>query len=67
MGWRVLVVASDDDPLIDRQLELVKMFESNCLNLKTMLSKSGHHGIFASDPNKREEIFVVLDETLNDL
>ncbi|XP_021730482.1 carboxylesterase 1-like [Chenopodium quinoa] len=67
LGWRVMVVGCDGDPLLDRQVGLVKMLEEKGVIVKSMFSEGGHHGVFASDSSKRKMLFGVLEESLGNM
>ncbi|KAH7537944.1 hypothetical protein FEM48_Zijuj03G0146600 [Ziziphus jujuba var. spinosa] len=59
MGWRVFVAGCYGDPLIDRQMELVKMFEGKGIETVTYYSE-GNHGLEITEPSKAHYLFLAL-------
>ncbi|KAI9160891.1 hypothetical protein LWI28_012469 [Acer negundo] len=64
VGWKVLVTGYDGDPLIDRQIELVKIMEKKGIQVMRQFAKGGSHGAEFLDPFKYEEFFGLLKEFL---
>ncbi|XP_050387876.1 carboxylesterase 1-like [Argentina anserina] len=58
LGWRVLVTGSDGDPLVDRQIELVKMLEGKGVIVVSQFTEGGYHGAQDVEPSKAKEVFV---------
>lgn len=62
LGLWVLVVGCDGDPFFDKGAELAKLLEVKGVNVKTMFSEGGQHGMFVGavggDLSKR---LVLLD------
>lgn len=59
LGWRVFVAACHGDPLIDRQMELVKMLEGKGIETVTYYGE-GSHGLEITDPSKADALFRAL-------
>ncbi|KAF3433075.1 hypothetical protein FNV43_RR24177 [Rhamnella rubrinervis] len=59
MGLRAFVSACYGDPLIDRQMELVKMLEEKGVETVTYYCE-GSHGLEITDPSKAQDLFRVL-------
>ncbi|KAH9678022.1 putative carboxylesterase 120 [Citrus sinensis] len=58
LGWKVMVIGCDRDPLIDRQIELVRMMEHKEMQVVTHFQEGGYHGIEIIDPVKRKVLLV---------
>ncbi|KAF4364923.1 hypothetical protein F8388_020637 [Cannabis sativa] len=65
LGWRLLVVGCDGDPLIDRQVEFVEMLKKNGVDVVSQFSQGYYHGVEIVDPTKATELFVLLKQFLN--
>ncbi|XWS48367.1 hypothetical protein CRYUN_Cryun13aG0070200 [Craigia yunnanensis] len=62
LGWRVLVTGCDGDPLIDRQIGLVKMMEEKGVKVSSDFRAEGHHAVDFFQPDKAKALFLVLKE-----
>ncbi|KAI3944342.1 hypothetical protein MKW98_006503 [Papaver atlanticum] len=51
---RCLVIGFYGDPLIDRQIQLVKMLEENGVKVETCIAEGGFHGVALHDPKTLE-------------
>ena len=60
LGWKVLVIGCDGDPLIDRQIELVRMLEAKSVQVVGHFSVGGYHMVHVTDPSKAEALHAVL-------
>ncbi|KAL4604296.1 hypothetical protein ACB092_10G183200 [Castanea dentata] len=60
LGWRVLVIDCKGDPLIDRQIELVKMMEEKGLVVSSHFDEGGHHGVDLQDLSRAKALHGVL-------
>ncbi|KAM5557255.1 carboxylesterase 1 [Rosa sericea] len=60
LGWKVLVSGSDGDPLIDRQIELVKMLEGKGVHVVSQFIEGGYHGAQDVEPSKARDVFVLV-------
>ncbi|XP_030948707.1 carboxylesterase 1-like [Quercus lobata] len=60
LGWRVLVIDCKGDPLIDRQIELVKMMEEKGVVVVSQFDEGGHHGVDLQDLSRAKALNVVL-------
>ncbi|OMP09770.1 Alpha/beta hydrolase-3 [Corchorus olitorius] len=58
--WRVLVTGCDGDPLIDRQIELVKMMETIGIQVVGHFGVGGFHGLELIDSSKANALHVEL-------
>ena len=65
LGWRVGLLASDGDPLFDRDVELAKLMEKKGIKVKSMQSKRDSHGVFVSDHTKRKDLYNFVMEFLS--
>jgi acetyl esterase/lipase len=62
LGWRVLVVGCDGDPLFDREVELAKLMEEKGVLVVRRFSEGGCHGVEHYEPSKAEELHVFLKD-----
>jgi|UniRef100_A0A2N9EMX3 acetyl esterase/lipase len=62
LGWRVLVVGCDGDPLFDREVELAKLMEEKGVLVVRHFSEGGCHGVEHFEPSKAKELLVVLKD-----
>lgn len=62
VGWRVLVTGCDGDPLIDRQIGLVKLMEEKGVKVVSKFGAGGHHGVDFMKPAKAQALFLVIKE-----
>ncbi|ESR35047.1 hypothetical protein CICLE_v10006345mg [Citrus x clementina] len=53
-----MVIGCDRDPLIDRQIELVRMMGHKEMQVVTHFQEGGYHGIEIIDPVKRKVLLV---------
>ncbi|XP_059629406.1 carboxylesterase 1-like [Cornus florida] len=64
LGWRVIVIGCDGDPLVDRQMELVKVLEKKGVQVVSKFSEGGCHG-FDLEPSKAVELFSVVKDFMS--
>ncbi|MCL7031922.1 hypothetical protein MKW94_020806 [Papaver nudicaule] len=57
---RCLVIGFYGDPLIDRQIQLVKMLEEKGVKVETWIEQGGFHGVAFHDPAKCETLLGKL-------
>lgn len=62
LGWKILATGFYGDPLIDRQVELVKKLEENGLYVMGKFDEGGCHGYEISDSNKAKELAMSIKE-----
>lgn len=60
LGWRLLVTGCDGDPLIDRQVELVKLLKEKGLRVVSDFTEGGYHIIEAIEPDKSQPLVLTL-------
>ena len=60
LGVRLLVIGCDGDPLIDRQVELVKLLKEKGLRVESNFTEGGYHGIEIMEPDKNEPLVQTL-------
>ncbi|KAF8379370.1 hypothetical protein HHK36_028804 [Tetracentron sinense] len=60
MGWWCLVSGCDGDPLMDRQVELVRMLERKGVRVVSRFLEGGHHGMEVLDSKAAQAYFLVL-------
>ncbi|KAL0299457.1 UNVERIFIED_CONTAM: putative carboxylesterase [Sesamum radiatum] len=59
-GWRVLVTGCDGDPMVDRQIGLVKMLKEKGVDAVGEFSKGGFHGVEHFDDSKAKILYSVV-------
>lgn len=60
LGWWVLVTGCGGDPLVDRQVELVKLMEKKGVRVVGHFTPGDYHGIQDTDPLKAKELYGVI-------
>ncbi|PON88063.1 Alpha/beta hydrolase fold [Trema orientale] len=66
LGWRLLVIGCDGDPLIDRQVALADMLKKNGVQVIPQFSQGNYHGVELLDISKAKSLFVLLKDLIND-
>ncbi|XVF09739.1 hypothetical protein REPUB_Repub07fG0121500 [Reevesia pubescens] len=62
VGWRMLVTGCDGDPLIDRQVGLVKLMEEKGVKVVSHFRAGDHHAVDFMQPAKATTLFLVLKD-----
>ncbi|KAK2994272.1 hypothetical protein RJ640_022925 [Escallonia rubra] len=65
LGWSVLVIGCDGDPLIDRQVELVKVLEEKGVNVVGKFGEGDYHAVEVFEPAKAGPLCVVVKEFIS--
>ena len=60
LGWRVLVTGYDGDPLVDRQMEVMKLMEEKGIQVVGRFGHGDYHGIEVREPLKQKELIGVF-------
>ena len=60
LGWRVLVTGCGGDPLVDRQMELVRLMEKMGVRVAGHFTAGDYHGIQDSEPLKAKDLYKVM-------
>ncbi|TKY51232.1 Carboxylesterase 1 [Spatholobus suberectus] len=60
MGWRVAVFGCEEDPLVDRGRELVKLLQGKGVHVVGQFYGGGRHGIFVGDPSMSVKVFDLV-------
>jgi len=60
LGWWVLVTGCGGDPLVDRQVELVKLMQKKGVRVVGHFTPGDYHGIQDTDPLKAKQLFWVI-------
>ncbi|KAI3918066.1 hypothetical protein MKX01_041386 [Papaver californicum] len=59
---RCLVTCSNGDPLVDRDIQFVKMLEEKDVKVMSWIEEFGFHGMAHSDPIKAQELLQVVKD-----
>ncbi|XP_059284132.1 carboxylesterase 1 [Lycium ferocissimum] len=62
LGWKILVTGCDGDPLIDRQINLVRVLKELGVQIVGSFTHGAYHGSVVSDPLKAKEFSIVVKE-----
>lgn len=65
LGWKVIVTGCDGDPLIDRQMELVKILEKKGVRTIASFDEGGFHGVEFRDATRMKAFLETLIPCLN--
>ncbi|XP_030473303.2 carboxylesterase 1-like [Syzygium oleosum] len=65
LGWRLLVIGCDGDPLIDRQVEFAKMLQEKGVSVARDFTEGGHHAIEVREPDERKPLVQTLKSFLS--
>ncbi|XP_054789810.1 carboxylesterase 1-like [Prosopis cineraria] len=57
LGWRVMVIGCEGDPLVDRQREMVTWMEENGVRVDGSFEPGFNHGVELRSPLKQKELF----------
>ncbi|KAM3736392.1 hypothetical protein ACB098_10G160200 [Castanea mollissima] len=60
LGWWVLVIGCDGDPLIDHQRELVEILNKKGVLVEAQFNKGDYHGVELMDATKANPLFKFL-------
>lgn len=60
LGWKVIVTGCDEDPLNDRQMELVKIMKEKGVEVVSKFDEGDCHGIEVFDPSRGKALCVVI-------
>lgn len=58
--WKVLITGWTGDPMIDRQIELVKIMEQKGVKVKSQFCEGGCHGVDLVDATKTKDLLIIL-------
>ncbi|KAK7823500.1 carboxylesterase 1 [Quercus suber] len=60
LGWWVLVIGCDGDPLIDRQMKLVEMLNKKGVLVEAQFNEGDYNGVELMDATKASPLFEFL-------
>ncbi|KAK7380212.1 hypothetical protein VNO78_32712 [Psophocarpus tetragonolobus] len=60
LGWWVLVTGCSGDPLVDRQVQLVRLMQRNGVRVVGHFTTGDYHGIQDTEPLKARELYGVM-------
>ena len=67
LGWKMLVTGSDDDPLTDRQVDLVRVLKELGVQVEGRFTQGAYHGSENADPLKAKEFSLLVKEFISHL
>ncbi|XP_055816851.1 carboxylesterase 1-like [Solanum dulcamara] len=62
LGWKILIINCDGDPLIDRQIEVSKVLKEKGVQVVDSFSEGGFHGCEFFDDMKLKDMTLVVKE-----
>lgn len=62
LGWKMLVTGCDGDPLIDRQINLVRVLKELGVQVEGSFTHGAYHGSEVIDPLKANEFSILVKE-----
>ncbi|KAJ4706131.1 Alpha/beta hydrolase-3 [Melia azedarach] len=65
LGWKVLVTGFYGDPLVDRQIELVKMMKQIGVEVEDNFGEGGSHGLEVLDPSKAKALNLIIKDFIS--
>ncbi|XP_038682192.1 carboxylesterase 1-like [Tripterygium wilfordii] len=65
LGWKVLVIGCNGDPLIDRQISLVEMLKGKGVQVEHQFDEGGFHGSTMIEPSKTKVLHVLKNFCLS--
>ncbi|RDY04977.1 Carboxylesterase 1, partial [Mucuna pruriens] len=65
LKWWVLVTGCDGDPLVDRQVQLVRLMQRKGVRVVGHFTPGDYHGVQDSDPLKAKELYSIILAQLN--
>ncbi|XP_057443420.1 carboxylesterase 1-like [Lotus japonicus] len=60
LGWRVLVSGNGEDPLVDRERELVMLMEEKGVHVVKDFQEEGHHAFEFFEPSKAKNVIGLV-------
>ncbi|KAK1362072.1 Alpha/beta hydrolase-3 [Heracleum sosnowskyi] len=65
LGWRVMVQGCDGDPLLDRQVELVKLMQQKGIEVVSKFDEAGCHAIEVLDPSNAKALCLAIKDFIS--
>ncbi|KAL1804316.1 hypothetical protein DCAR_0935973 [Daucus carota subsp. sativus] len=65
LGWRVMVQGCDGDPLLDRQIEMVKLMEQKGIEVVSKFDEGGCHAIEVLDPSNAKTLCLAIKDFIS--
>ncbi|KAL9240406.1 hypothetical protein vseg_014631 [Gypsophila vaccaria] len=60
LGWWVVVVGCDGDPLIDRQVRVFEMLKTRGVKTRSLFTKGGYHSVHLIDRKEKFRLFAYM-------
>ncbi|KAI4347476.1 hypothetical protein L6164_008288 [Bauhinia variegata] len=67
LGWQVLVTGCDGDPLVDRQIEVVRLMLEKDLQVVGSFDVGDYHGIQDREPLKAKQVYGVIKNFMSSM
>ncbi|KAH0653069.1 probable carboxylesterase 120 isoform X1 [Solanum tuberosum] len=67
LGWKMLVTGCDGDPLIDRQVDLVRVLKELGVQVEGSFTQGAYHGSEVVDPLKAKEFSLLVKKLISHL
>ncbi|XP_010521491.1 PREDICTED: probable carboxylesterase 120 [Tarenaya hassleriana] len=58
--WKVMVIGTEGDPLVDRQREVVELMKNNGVDVVGHFTDGSFHGAEIMDPSKAKSMFAIV-------
>lgn len=58
--WKIIVFGSDGDPLVDREMEMVKLLKDKGAQVVGQFHGRDRHGVFVIEPTKAKELCTTI-------
>ncbi|XP_061363072.1 carboxylesterase 1-like [Gastrolobium bilobum] len=67
LGWWILVTGCGGDPLVDRQMGLVRLMEKKGVRVVGHFTEGDYHGVQDVDPLKAKQLYAVMKSFISSL
>ncbi|CAE6254373.1 unnamed protein product [Arabidopsis arenosa] len=67
LRWKVMMIGGEDDPMIDRQIDVAKLMKKKGVEVVEQYTGGDAHGAEIRDPCKRKTLFVSIKNFISSL
>ncbi|KAG7535159.1 Alpha/beta hydrolase fold-3 [Arabidopsis thaliana x Arabidopsis arenosa] len=67
LRWKVMMIGGEDDPMIDRQIDVAKLMKKKGVEVVEQYTDGDAHGAEIRDPCKRKTLFVSIKNFISSL